>query len=98
MARRRTIRVRDPHPTDQVVDYAYDDSAEHIAANGPDIVLAEVDAKLRVIEQAEDYRRAIEHGGAGVCTRYFVEEMQKVLRLLALPYATHPDYREEWRP
>lgn len=22
----------------------------------------------------------------------------KTLRLLALPYADHPDYREEWRP
>lgn len=25
-------------------------------------------------------------------------ESAKLLRLLALPYASHPGYREEWRP
>jgi hypothetical protein len=76
------------HPTDQVVDYT--ESAEHIAANDPEFVLADVDAKRRVIDEwrAEDsygwyegYRDAIEH----------------VLQLLALPYAGHADYREKWR-
>lgn len=26
------------------------------------------------------------------------DEWEATLRLLALPYATHPDYRDEWRP
>jgi hypothetical protein len=64
----------------------------------PARTLAEVDAKQRVIEQYEDHRRAMEHGVAGVSTRYLAYEVHKVLRLLALPYAGHPAYQEEWRP
>lgn len=62
-------------------------------------VLAEVEAKRKLLGSHYDYR--------GVCTRCFdwqnkpVEREQfpcEVVRLLALPYADHPDYRAEWRP
>lgn len=56
--------------------------AEHIAAWHPTRVIAECRAKRQVIE-------AVEEDGA---TR------DLVLRALAVAYADHPDYREEWRP
>jgi Family of unknown function (DUF6221) len=56
--------------------------AEHIAAWHPTRVLAECAAKRRLLEAA---------GVADGATR------ELLLRSLALPYAGHPDYREEWR-
>lgn len=50
--------------------------AEHIVRHDPARVLAEVEAKRRIV----------------------FEVAMPVLALLALPYADHPDYREEWRP
>ncbi len=57
--------------------------AEHIAAWHPTRVLAECRAK-----------RALVEGVGGVDPLAY----DLVLRSLALPYADHPDYREEWRP
>ncbi|WKD36519.1 DUF6221 family protein [Streptomyces xanthophaeus] len=68
--------------------------AEHIVRWNPARVLAEVDAKRRIVDTCEEaladdngmYFTGWAHGlGRAVC-------------LLALPYADHPDYREEWRP
>jgi hypothetical protein len=72
----------------------------HIARHDPARVLAEVDAKRRIIEQ---------HHCSGVtCPRcslgtedgevVFERDPCGTLRLLALPYAGHPDYRGEWAP
>jgi len=57
------------------------DHAQHIARWDPARVLAECEAKRRVVMFMSD--------------EYHEPE---VLGLLALPYADHPDYREEWRP
>lgn len=59
--------------------------AAHIVRWDPARALAEVDAKRRMIEGTwggPDHQDMWEHH----------------MRLLALPYATHPDYRDEWRP
>jgi hypothetical protein len=56
--------------------------AEHIAAWHPTRVLAECRAKRQLVEAV----------GADDATR------DLVLRSLAVIYADHPDYREEWRP
>ena len=48
----------------------------------PTRVLAETDAMRRIVENQRD--------AAGGDTA--------VLRMLAVSYAAHPDYREEWRP
>jgi len=58
----------------------------HIARWDPARVLAEVEAKRRIVDEwASEY---YEHRAA----------LGRAVRLLALPYAEHPGYREEWRP
>lgn len=60
----------------------------HIAAHSPARVLREVEAKRRII--ASELSPYPEAAHADVAT--------VTLRLLALPYADRPGYREEWRP
>jgi hypothetical protein len=72
--------------------------SEHIAEHDPARVLAEVDAK-RCILAAHPARLP---GWCSTCdvpgdTQGNVHGCL-TLRLLALPFADHPDYREEWRP
>ena len=64
--------------------------ARHIARHDPARVLAEVDAKRRILAAAED---DYEDGGTGMWWKG-----EAVVRLLALPYADHADYRDTWRP
>lgn len=69
--------------------------SHHIPRWKPARVIAECDAKRRIVTDVgvvvldpfgvqwpEGYKEALEH----------------TLRLLALPYADHPDYDEAWRP
>lgn len=59
----------------------------------PARVLAEIDAKrevLRLASAARDYHETFMSG--------FAAEMEKALRLYAVPYADHPGYRDAWRP
>lgn len=62
--------------------------AEHIAHHNPARVLAEVEAKRQMLDQHVGYY------GTGDDSSWPV----RVLTLLALPYTSHPDYREEWKP
>lgn len=73
-------------------------------------LLAEVDAKRRLIKQQFKYASTIDHEwGCG----HDAEEIEAgecewlnphtghelpILRLLAVPHADHPNYREDWRP
>lgn len=59
----------------------------------PERVLAEVAAKREIVRQADLY---LCDSGPGC--GYRTKHGHGVLRLLALPYAGHPDYREEWKP
>ncbi|MEU7010383.1 DUF6221 family protein [Streptomyces sp. NPDC046332] len=67
-------------------------------------VLAEVDAKRRIIDlHALEYRerpeRVIGESDEPFCAECLGEGFPcETLRLFALPYADHPDYRDEWRP
>lgn len=57
-------------------------------------VLAECEAKRRII-------RAVKRNPNAPWDAYAIgrdDVGREVLRLLALPYADHPDYRPEWRP
>jgi hypothetical protein len=60
--------------------------------------LREVDAKRRILElhspEPEDWATHI----AGDCRMCAMEMPCSTVRMLALPYAARPDYREEWRP
>lgn len=67
--------------------------AEHIT---PARVLAECEAKRQLVEGLRglvDYDRDKFIVGPGV-----EAVASETCRLLALPYADHPDYREEWKP
>ncbi|MET7924705.1 DUF6221 family protein [Streptomyces sp. NPDC005349] len=67
--------------------------ADHIAAHDPARVLREIDAKREIIRQADLYLCDSDPGCG-----YRTKHGHSVLRLLALPYADRPGYREEWRP
>jgi hypothetical protein len=74
--------------------------AEHIARWDPVRVLAEVDAKRRILDRYED---TLSRQGeweesqlaADICA---VEYQDWILPILALPYADREGYRDEWRP
>ncbi|MGP4085473.1 DUF6221 family protein [Streptomyces sp. KR55] len=84
--------------------------ARHIARHDPARVLAEIDAKRRILAEHQPDR----FGDCTTCAgpEDFDDDADghrtwsrsakpfpcPTLRLLALPYADHPDYREEWRP
>lgn len=70
------------------------DLAEHIARHDPERVLAEVDTKRLLVYQFENrgnsVRATVQPSTGGV--------WDDLLRMLALPYSDHPDYRDTWRP
>jgi hypothetical protein len=71
--------------------------AEHIARWDPARVLAEVQAKRRMIDHLElamPRLTPLNNWGAAEMD----ELAGNMLQLLALPYAAHPDYRAEWSP
>jgi hypothetical protein len=63
------------------------EAALHMARHDPGRVLAEVEAKRRIIAECES-----------LIDDPAVRAMETALCLLALPYADHPDYQPEWRP
>lgn len=69
---------------------------EHIARHDPSRVLAEVEAKRKIIERHQPVRVGPRAGIDCFADGdlYPCDE----LRLLALPDADHPDYRPEWKP
>jgi hypothetical protein len=60
---------------------------ERIGAVPPDQVFRECEAKRRIVERLDVMRLA----------DVLRDSAERLLRLLALPYADHPDFREEWR-
>jgi hypothetical protein len=71
----------------------------HIARWNPARVLAECEAKRRIIgmyERAHDAETTDRHLWAAY--REERTAFQRALEALALPYADHPDYDESWRP
>ena len=68
--------------------------ADHIARHDPARVLREVEAKRQIIAEHDVYARKL----ADRMDCQSLDFPCKTLRLLALPYADHPDYQPEWRP
>lgn len=58
----------------------------------PARILAECDAKRELLALADPYDFA-DDGGTGMSVH-----ADTILRILAVPYAAHPDYQNEWRP
>lgn len=66
-------------------------SADHILGHDPARVLREIDSKKHLVRKLSEADPE-----AGYITAEFTA--WDALRLLALPYANRPGYREEWRP
>lgn len=78
---------------------------EHVARHDPARVLAECEAKRRLVTVAGHILESWEatHGGQGRVLWEDVNRRERhhaneTLAALALPYAAHPDYRDEWMP
>ena len=97
----------------KVADVAWsDDIGAHIARHDPARVLAEVDAKRRILDQ----HRPADSECTTCCGESYIEETWDgeeerisrkrasltwpcpTVRLLALPYANRRGYRDEWKP
>lgn len=72
------------------IEVGIPEAERHVYRHDSARVLAEVDAKRRIVDGQAD---ADPH--SGYITATFTAE--DALRLLALPYADHPDYDESWR-
>ncbi|GAA3027359.1 DUF6221 family protein [Streptosporangium longisporum] len=73
-----------------------EDVARHIARHDPDRVLREVAAKRRILDMHGDDQHYCVYDEAG--TNGWSGAPCLTVRLLALSYPGHRDYREEWRP
>ena len=74
-------------------------AGEHIARWDPSRVLAECEAKRRIVDYREQCER--DRDEAAEARDLFAARLlafDATLRALALPYADHPDYDETWRP
>ncbi|WP_116043975.1 DUF6221 family protein [Amycolatopsis palatopharyngis] len=64
----------------------------YLDTNTPEFILVDVDAKRQIIDElAPIADGVITDAGEQVVA-------ENVLARLALPYASHPDYRLEWKP
>ncbi|MGY1802416.1 DUF6221 family protein [Blastococcus sp. SYSU D00922] len=82
------------------------EGGEHVSRHDPARVLAECNAKRRLVLACRDVRPDRAFLGArpeGLADFPLAPADQHqlaalTLALLALPYADHPEYRQEWRP
>jgi hypothetical protein len=83
------------------VKFVWARERDHIIRHDPARVLAEVEAKRRILDDVLPTMQADEvsiAGEWGVGSEPVREASDDLLSLLALPYVSHPDYREEWKP
>jgi hypothetical protein len=74
--------------------------AAHIAHHNPAFVLANVGAQQRFLDQFEQLSREAASSDYLVRgpARIGLSVLESVLRLHALPYVDHPNYKPEWKP
>ena len=86
----------DGYWTRHLLEPEADANGAHIARHDPARVLAEVEAKRRIVEA---WVRADEAAGSYPGTDAGIEMgLHEAIALLALPYADHPDYDPDWKP
>ncbi|MET9099972.1 DUF6221 family protein [Streptomyces antibioticus] len=101
-----TVAIFDSNGEPVVYDEGWpsDGQQAHIVAHDPVRVLREIEAKRRIMECHEPW---VAGNGDTICGRCGREHIDgrpgghfpcQTLRLLALPYAHRPGYRDEWRP
>lgn len=74
---------------------------EHIVRHDPVRVLADAEAKRRIVDLWEAARREYDAMDKTAAQGLFAGRLsmaEAAIRALALPFANHPDYREQWRP
>ncbi|MGW4493775.1 DUF6221 family protein [Streptomyces sp. NPDC004376] len=73
-----------------------DEIGSHIAAHDPAAVIADLDAKLEIVS---DYERCEDDTASATPNEHtgWADALECVVATLALPFAGHPDYREEWK-
>lgn len=86
-----------------LADYGEEDlrpsELEHMARWDPARVLAEVEAKRRIINRAEEWLKTADWvTGDSHSLRLLRDHYTLTIRGLAQPYADHPDYDPAWRP
>ncbi|MFI0370853.1 DUF6221 family protein [Actinomadura sp. 1N219] len=72
--------------------------AEHIARHDPSRTLRQVAAARQIIDGHEKEAWILAQGHRTPEAEAAHAARESVLRLLALAYAAHPAYQEEWRP
>ena len=88
----RMPAFRPPHYVDA------DANGAHIARWDPARVLAECDAKRRIVERLGSYLSSEHDPEPEGAWKLLDDHAWATLYDLALPYADHPDYRDVWRP
>ena len=73
-------------------------TGRHIARHDPARVLAECEAKRRIVEGLQNILRDAPEQADGTALRGYVEALWVVVQELAAVYADHPDYRPGWKP
>lgn len=94
-----------------IVKHTWPNEGDHITRHDPARVLREVEAKRRIVHAHAQPHECLALSGSGERSAVDGKPWELwepahtddhgpcfVLRCLALPYADHPDYREEWRP
>ncbi|MEU8799591.1 DUF6221 family protein [Spirillospora sp. NPDC048819] len=72
--------------------------AEHIARHNPSRALAGVAAARQIIDDYEKQAWILDQGHRTPELEAAQAARETVLRCLALAYASHPAYRDDWRP
>ena len=90
-----TVDSDDPSFVAKAENDAY---AEHIARHHPARTLAEVAARRQFLDDYEKNAWILAQGHRTPELEAAQTARESILRLLALPYATHPAYQQKWRP
>ena len=69
---------------------------DHIARHDPARVLREVEAKRRILDEYRAAQANLKQHPDDLAGKGWLLGTVRVINLLALPYADHPDYRPEW--
>ena len=82
-----------------VVPHAYHHQGAHIARHDPARVLAECEAKRRIVEEYRHWQDEMDRQGSTSDMRDLGvrDGLEMACELLALPYADHEHFREEWK-